>query len=649
MRIFPISLSLMALCAIPAHAQVDRPSESWGGTLVDEDGEYLGQVDGARPVDADRIVVLASGQWQRMDENGQAISVLDAAELETVQGPDITRALQRLAGVSLTRNGGIGSFTGLSVRGSASERVLVLVDGVRMNDVAGPAGGFDFGTVVSGGIERVELLRGPGSLVWGSDALGGVVNLTTRVPDGVEASGEYGGDEQFSGNFALGQVDIDGLTAGIGASYVTRGGFSAAEGGSEDDGFEQLALSARGEANITDGFSAFARARYAAGETEIDGFPPPFFVLADTAERQDTRQLSARGGVEYGFGENSLVTFSLGRGETRRELVDESFSSDPYYTTNGDSTRAELRGRLGLTRAFYLLAGGDWEWTSFADDFGSASTDSGSGYAMLGWLREDSRDIGFSAGLRVDRHRDFGSTWTFAANGFAELSEQLRVRAAYGEGFKAPSLFQLHSDFGNPLLGPERSRSYEAGLELWLTRRGARTASVTVFRRDSRGLIDFVSCFGMTGGICANRPFGTYDNVGRARSEGVEVEARHAILPGLEAGLAYAYTDSVNRDTGRDLPRRPHHAGTLTLDWEVVGGALFLGGDLRVVSGSFDNAWSSMRMDGYELFDLRARYVVGERLEFYGRVENAWDEQYQTAAGYATQGRAAFVGVRARL
>ena len=642
MRILPISIVCGAALALPAQAQVARPGETFVIVSCDPDGQNCEQLSAyaTRNIDDNRITVLANGQWLRLDQDGQAISVLDMADLEAVQGPDITRALQRLPGVTLTRNGGLGSFTGLSVRGSASQRVLVLVDGVRMNDVAGPSGGFDFGSVVSGGIERVELLRGPGSLIWGSDALGGVVHLATRIADGVEASGEAGGAGQFSGALGLGG-QLDRGEVGINASYVTREGTSAAASGSEDDGFEQLALSARAEAGVFDWLSVFASARYAAGTSEIDGFPDPDYTLADTAERQDMRQLSARAGAEY-QNDDTLVTLSLGHGDTRRELVDEAFSPESYYTTLGRSTQAELRARLGLSDALALIGGGDWEWSNFSDGYTAARTDIGSGHAMLSYAADQ---VGLSAGLRLDHHRTFGSALTFAANGFAAVSEQLRVRAAYGEGFKAPSLYQLHSDYGNLALDPENSRSFEIGVD-WAA--GPLELRTAAFRNDSRNLIDFIACPPLGTGICANRPYGTYDNVGRARSQGVEVEGTAQLADDLQAGMAYAFTTSTNRDTGLRLARRPRHAGTFTLDWQAVE-PLTLGADLRVVSASFDDNANTVRLGGHAVLDLRASWAASDHFELFGRIENAWDEHYQTAAGYATQGRAAYVGVRAKL
>lgn len=646
-----VSGSIIAgsLIAFPAYAQVNRPAENLSGPYCDESGEECALVGGVRQIADDRITVLANGLWSRLEQTGQAVSVIDNATLRAVQGPDLTRALQQLPGVSLTRNGGLGSFTGLSVRGAGSDQLLVLVDGVRVNDVAGPSGGFDFGSVTMGTVDRVELLRGSNSVIWGSDALGGVIHLATRVEDGVSASAEYGGDEQFAGTLALGTQNFDS-EAGVSASYVTREGFSSAATGDEADGFEQVTLAARGHMPLGHGLNIHANARFANSKADIDGFPPPDYIFADTAERQDTRQISASTGLEYA-GDSSDISLSLGHAETRRDLVDEDIGPQSYYSTDGRSTRAQLRSRFKLTDSFDLLTGGDWEWTGFDDGSSAATSDTGSAHALVAFSPRQSRAaraIHLTAGLRYDRHNRFGGAWNLGANGTAELTPALRLRASYGEGFKAPSLYQLYSSYGNQSLDAERSRSIDTGLE-YSAPGGAASASVTVFSRTSRNLIDFVSCFGESGGICAQRPYGTYDNIGRARSQGVEVEGGLMLTQGLEMRANYAFMDSTNRVTGNDLARRPHHTGSVSVNWQPVSQTLFLGMDLRAVSSSFDNAASTLRLAGHALLDLRARWAVSDKFELFGRAENVWDEKYQTAAGYASQGRAAFIGVTARL
>jgi vitamin B12 transporter len=196
-------------------------------------------------------------------------------------------------------------------------------------------------------------------------------------------------------------------------------------------------------------------------------------------------------------------------------------------------------------------------------------------------------------------------------------------------------------------LQPERSRSFDLGLA-WHTRTAPTWGAVTLYRRDSRDLIDFVSCFGVTTGICTDRPSGTYANVGRARAQGFEVELGLAPTERLRTTLAYSYLDAEDRASGNELARRPRHALTATLDWTAPLGVR-IGADVRLVGDSFDDAANLVSLDGYVLADLRASVPLGDKFELFGRIENLLDARYTEVAGYGTRGRAAFVGARVRL
>ncbi len=596
----------------------------------------------------DQITVIATGSETRLDRLGQPVTVITADEIQSIQGPDITRVLERVAGLTITRNGGPGSFTGVRLRGSDAEQVLVLVDGVRMEDVSAPSGGFDFGTLTPGGIERIDVLRGSNSVVWGSAAIGGVIAVQSRDFSGVEASAEYGANETYTADAAAGLSSDQGALT-LNGGYARSDGISAAAVGTEPDGFRQWRVGGRGRLNITQELSVVATARYADTRTDIDGFAPPFFSFGDTPEVQTTRQASGRVGLRYASDALTLNTgFALS--DTKRDYFANDAATDPDYGYKGRSERADLTGRLNLPADFTLDFGADSEWTRFSSDFDAeARANLTSGHALLGYSTDRAS---IAAGVRYDDHSRFGTAWTFGANGSFELVDNLRLRASYGEGFKAPTLYQLLSEYGNKGLVPERSKSYDAGLE-WGSRNGALHASATVFRRDSRNLIAFVSCFGVTSAICANRPFGTYDNIGKARAEGVEVELGARPSDTLQVRAAYTYVESRNltpgnANNGKDLARRPRHALTVSGDWTSPLAGLTIGADLRMVGDSFENASNTRRLDGYPLTTVRASFPVTEQVELFGRVENVFDQSYQTVADYGTWGRSAYVGLRAR-
>ena len=591
------------------------------------------------------ITVTATGARGNVTDTGQSVTVIGEDEIDAVQGADIARVLRRAPGVTITRNGPPGSFTGVRVRGAAAEQLLVLVDGVRVADTAAPGGGFDFGNLAAGEVEKLDLVRGSNSTIWGSDAIGGVLLVTTRATRGLNASAEYGGDDSTYLT-ASGGAGSDRFFIGGSGGWQRSDGFSASATGTEPDGFEQWSANGQVRAYLSDRVELFASGRYAKGELDIDGFPPPLFTFADTAERQDTRQYTGATGAIY---DSPLLylraTYSFA--DTERESFDPATgSSAPTYTTDGSSRRADLRGEWRPIGPVVVHFGGEREWTRFETVFDAPQkTNIWGAYAQAGI---EFGGISAHAGVRHDRHARFGGETSLGADASYGLGNGFRLRASYGEGFKAPSLFQLLSDFGNPALQPERSRSFDLGLA-WRTRSDATHAAVTLFRRDATNLIDFVSCFGISGGICTGRPFGTYDNVGRARAEGFEVELGLSPAPALRTQVAYSFTRATDRTAGTDLARRPRHALTGSADWRTPLADATIGGDVRLVGDSFDDAANGVPIDGHALFDLRASVPLGERLELYGRVENLFDTDYVEVAGYGTRGRTAFVGARLKL
>ena len=593
-----------------------------------------------------RITVLATGGRERLDWNGVAVSVFDHRDIEAVQGPDLTRLLERAPGVTLSRNGGAGSFTALRVRGSEADQVLVLVDGVRLADPAAPAAGFDLGTLALGNLAKVELLRSANSTIWGSQAMGGVLAVTSNDTNRMGAALEYGAFDSFYGVASAG-LSSGPVNMALSGGWRQSDGFSAAADGDEADGHRQADLAARVEAELTDVLTAFVHARFADARLDLDGFPFPDYVLTDTDEYQDTRQVSGAAGLDFSTSALDLRA-SYSQADTERQNYDPAFGTPPGYTTDGTSRRAELRGRAPLTDNVQLRFGGEYEWVSFATLFDlRRKTGSGGAYAQLDY---DNGPLHLAAGLRRDEHRQFGGEWSLGADGAYELAEGLRLRASYGEGFKAPSLFQLLSDYGNAALRPERARSYDAGLAY---ERDGLSLAVTAFQRDTRDQIVFESCFGVTTGICAGRPFGTYDNLGRTRAKGIEAEAALRVAEGLNLSAVYALIDTEDRTPGsftqgNDLARRPRHAATLSADWSPVDD-VSLAADVRIVSDAFDDAAGSVALDGYGVVTLRGSWDFSDKVQFYARVENLADEDYQTAAGYAQAGRSAYVGARLRL
>ncbi|GGD96187.1 TonB-dependent receptor [Tsuneonella deserti] len=589
------------------------------------------------------ITVTATGTRSEIEDTGQPVTIIGQAEIDEVQGADPARVLRRAPGVAITRNGPPGAFTGVRVRGAGAEQLLVLVDGVRVADAAAPGGGFDFANLAAGEIEKLDLLRGSNSVIWGSDAIGGVLLVTTRARRGLLASAEYGSDDSTYLS-ASGGTGSDSFFLGGSAGWQRTDGFSAAASGSEPDGFEQWSANGQARAYLSPSLELFALGRYAKGDLDLDGYPAPDYVFTDTAESQRTRQYTGATGAIYDSGLLYLrgaYSFS----DTERATYDPQLGSVPTYSTDGNSRRVDLRGEWRPIGPLILNFGAEGEWTRFASSFDAArKTRIWGAYAQAGI---EHGGLSAHAGLRHDRHARFGGETSIGADLSYAVAKDLRLRASYGEGFKAPTLFQLLSEYGNAALRPERSSSFDLGLA-WRKRTEPTWGAVTLYRRDSTDLIDFVSCFEKTSGICAGRPLGTYDNIGRARAQGFEVEFGLAPTGRLRTTLAYSYLDAQDRATGAGLARRPRHALTATLDWAAPMGVM-LGSDVRLVGDSYDDAGNFVRLDGYVLADLRAAVPLGEQLELFGRIENLFDARYTEVAGYGTRGRAAFAGARLKL
>lgn len=605
---------------------------------VEDDAQYESIVLTHRIRDT-YITVVASGVSERLSETGQPVTIIDRAEIDQVQGADLTRVLQRTPGVTITRNGGVGNFTGVRIRGAEAEQLLVVVDGAKLADPSSPGGGFDFGNLLSGGIGKIELLRGSNSVIWGSQAIGGVMAVTSAAPQGIEASAEYGSRDTLDLRAGAGLSGNAGALS-LGGGYFRTDGFSSAEVGSEPDGFRQWQIGGRGRLKVTDELSIKANARYSDGRLEIDGFPAPDYTFADTAEYQETRSYSGAVGAEYRGDDLDLqANFSLS--DIERVNFDPAFGSDPSFGYDGHGERADLRGKARVTDEFALRFGGEYEWSRFSGTFDAEQrANIGGAYTQLGF---DSGNLAINAGVRLDDHSRFGSAVTFGADAAYQVANGWSVRASVGEGFKAPTLFQLFSDFGNQGLAPEQSTSVDLGVT-YGDRNLDTYFAASIFRRDSENLIGFVNL--------PDPPYGIYQNTGLARAQGIEVEGGYGLSDTLSARLVYSFVDTEDRSAGsanqgNELARRPRHAATVSGDW--TPGNVRFGSDLRLVSRSFDNAGNTVRLGGYAVLDLRASWQATDAFELFGRIENVFDEQYQTAAGYGSAGRGVFVGVRAAM
>lgn len=610
--------------------------------------------------EAGTVVVTANRTPQPIERVGSSVSVVTAAELERRQTQIVSDVLRTLPGVTVARNGGIGGTTSVFIRGAESEQTVALIDGVKLNDPSSPGGGFNFGNLLVGNIERIELLRGPSSVLWGSQAIGGVVNLITRQPtEQLVANGrvEYGYRHSVQ---AVANVSdkIGPLALSGGGGYFRTDGisaFSEARGGTEKDGYTNYGANLNLSLALTDAVSLEARGYYSDGEAGIDGFAPPTFGLGDTREITRTRDFVGYGGARVAlFGGRLRNRLGYAYTDVRRRNLDLGAGGAETFAGNGRNERFEYQGVWDIAKGWQATFGVERETSRFAtSSFGGPVT---RGRARLdsiyGQLVATPVDgLTLTGGVRRDEHDRFGGWTTLGASGVWVLGSGTTLRASYAEGFKAPSLFQLQSNFGNQQLRPERSQGWDAGITQSFLG-GAAQAGITWFRRDSNDLIIFVGCPAPLTGICTGRPFGTYDNVARARAEGVEFTLTLKPVEPLTVQGNYTYTDATNRSPGdanfgRQLLRRPQHSANVLVDYRWAFG-LTTGVTLTHVGSSFDNAANTRKVQGYILADLRAAIPLWRGVEAYGRIENLFDERYETVRLYGSPGRGGFIGLRVR-
>ncbi|MEO1045596.1 MAG: TonB-dependent receptor [Pseudomonadota bacterium] len=648
------SIKTVLLCSAGAYCLLANPA------LAQEDSTQNDTESGifSDPDFDEGITVLASGWKDAASDTGRAITVIGDEEIESIQTFDIVQILERAPGVTTSRNGTLGSVTSVRLRGSTSDQVLFLVDGVRLNDPSSPGNSFDFGNILPQNINKVEVLRGANSIIWGSNAIGGIIAVETGG-DGENASfvAEAGSFGTYSLTGSVNPDLGDALNISVSGGYLESDGFSSFAGGTEDDGYNQLFINGRIAYAITSEISVFAQARFADSELDIDGFQfvPPFAQI-DTAEFQETSQVSGSAGIEYS-GERLKLRALYSIADINRDNFNPAFGTDPVFFGEGRNERLELRGEYAVTDTVNFYFGLENEETSFdTGTIGDSGLDS-----IYGLVRLNNDRVNISAGVRVDDHEQYGTEVTFGADGSIAIGDDgWRVRAAYQEGFRAPSLFQLLSAFGNPGLDPETSQGYEVGIEYQDRNAGGTFAgSLTLFQRDTDNQIDFFSCFGADVTefpLCGDGRFGFFDNILETRARGVEAELVVRPSRRLTARAVYSYIDTENRSPasfnfGNQLARQPDHALTLAADWfaEEIGNGLRLGADLRLVSDSFDNVGNTVALDGFSTVRFRAAFNVTGNIEVFGRLENAFDVDYQTAAGFATAGQSAFGGIRVRL
>ncbi|MFC4311071.1 TonB-dependent receptor plug domain-containing protein [Steroidobacter flavus] len=604
------------------------------------------------------VIVTANRISQETSRVGDSVTVITAKEQRRSQKTAVSDLLAATPGVTVARNGGLGGTTTLSIRGAESQQTIVMIDGVKLNDPSSASGGFNFADLITTDFAQIEVLRGPQSTLWGSQAIGGVVNIVTPMPEGPLSASYSAEGGTHDTALVRGHVQAGGdrFAWRVSGNYLTSDGISSYSrdlGGLEADSYRNVGFNARGILHITDNVSAEIRSTWSDGRSEYDGFP-----LRDTPDYGVTEELTTYAGVNFGLFDGRLENrIGFAYTNTDRKDTDPSSTVPTTFDAEGRNERWEYQGTLRITDRVNTIVGLESERSELSTV--SPSTFEPNPVPLTGEVQIDSiyaqvnvtpiDALSLSAGVRYDDHDTFGSHTTTRASAAWSVTSTTILRTSYGEGFKAPTLYQLYSQYGNLNLEAEEAEGWDAGVEQHFFAKKL-VVSATYFDRDTTNMIDFVTCStGDTSPNCQGR-FGYYDNFQKTNAKGVELAAAAHLTEQLSLTVNYTNMEAENaaRGTanyGHELPRRPKETANAQLSYEWPVG-LTTTVAVQHAGRSFDKINNLEVLESYTLFDLRASYAVSDSLEVFGRIENAFDEDYTTVKNYGTLGRTFYAGLR---
>ncbi len=590
------------------------------------------------------IVVTATRTPTPEKQIASSITVITADEIAAQQLQTLPDVLKQVPGLNLVQAGGPGGQTSVFMRGTNSNHTKVLVDGIDVSDPSNSNAAFDFGQFLTQDIDRVEVLRGPQSGLYGSDAIGGVINIITKSGNGplqAHADVEGGSFDTFNQSAGVsGSTDAFHYTANIehlhaGDTPVTPIDLLKADEKRNDDYYDNLTASTKLGYDIASNFDLGVVGRYTnttlkfTGEdfSTFPGFPDANRSLSDTIQyygRATAHLVSFDGLLDQTFGIAYTSDRSL------------NFSPDFGGSTSlnaGNRTKLDWQGNIKISSGELLVLGAEHA----DDEIGlpiSAHTIINSGYGEL--LSTFTDNFFNTLSLRYDGNSRFGGVATYrVAPAYVISQTGTKLKASIGTGFKAPTLSELFQSFppfffANPNLKPEKDTGYDAGFEqaLWGDKVGF---GATYFYNDIRDL------------ITTDKTGTTYANIDRAKTDGVE---------SLTLRADYTYTEAYDANTHLELLRRPKHKVTLDANWQATTALSFDATLLSVsswIDGNRDFSISRLRAPGYTTLNIAANYSLTDQYTLYGRVDNLTDEHYENPVGSLQPSIGFFAGVKAKI
>ncbi|WP_239017362.1 TonB-dependent receptor plug domain-containing protein [Seongchinamella sediminis] len=586
----------------------------------------------------EEIIVVSSRVPMPLREIGTSVSALSADEIRFRGYSSLYQLLRTQAGVAVTNTGGMGTPSAVRIRGEEGYRTRAYIDGIDISDPSNLQMSPNFEHLMSAGVDRVEILRGPQGLMYGADA-GGVIDITTRrATDGfsgsVEAEGGRYDSQRVSANVAGGNDRVD--FAASAADYETEGFNSRADDLSRDrDGYDNTSLHGRLGFNVTEDLRLELVARDVEGEGEYDNcYNAVTFALSNDCINEYEQQ-AWRVGLSYAHG--SLThQLAYSHSDTERQFF--AAGAPSFGNGEGELDRTTYTGTWKASEDINLVYGVDLRTDAFDNGYADRERDQEGYYAEYQGNHLDNLYV--TAGIRYDDNEDFGSHTTYRLSGAYLLPVgpgEMKIKAAYGTGFRAPSLYELnYNETGFPPaseldLDAEESEGYDLGL-VWAMDNGL-YLEATYFDQDIDKEIYFDLDF-----------FSGYlQGQGRSESKGVELVALAPLALGFSLNANYTYNDTSDFD-GEQRARRPEQLFNLGLKWATAAERFAIGLNVRGAYDAVDTSGEALA--DYEVVDLSADWRVVKGLHLFGRVENLTDEDYVEVPGFNSAGAAAYLGAR---
>ena len=615
-----------------------------------------------KEVTLEKVVVTATRVETPTEEIASSMTIISSKEIERKQKTTVLEALRDIPGLDVVQTGGVGSHTSIFLRGANSEHTLVMIDGVEVNDPISPGRSYDFAHLTVDNIERIEIIRGPQSTLYGSDAIGGVVNIITKKGEGKpkfflsaeggsfttfrEATGISGGNKWVNYSFALSRFDTEGISAA-----------SKKDGNYEKDGYENTSLSARLGFTPMDNIDIDFILRYIDAKTELDNFSG--FGGDDPNYVQKSKQFFFKTQVGLSlFDQVWSQKLGLAINDHKRDIKNNKDSQHPFDSEkgryDGQLLKFDWQHHLKLHRTNALTFGLDldreegksryyWEsiWGPGQSIFPKKTADI-KGYYIQDEIKLWDRFFA-TFGIRIDDHSRFGTETTYRiAPAYLIKETDTKIKGTFGTGFKAPSLYQLFAPatlwgpIGNKDLKPEKSRGWDFGIEQELLKKSV-VLGATYFRNDFKDLIQFDWGQG-------------YINIAKAKTEGVELFASAKPIDDLTLRINYTYTDTEDETTGEALIRRPKNKIGFDINYHFLNnGNVNLGVIYVGKRDDLDFSISPSRrvkLDQYTLVNLAVSYDITKNFQLFGRVENLLDKEYEEVKGFGTPGLSFFGGMK---